>query len=335
MSRVTPKLSRLCAAALTWTTIVCAPGTGLADPAAGEALFREGRRLIAEGRIAEACDKFAESQRLDPSSGAVFNLATCHAELGKSATAWAEFLLAARMARAQQRAERADEALARAAEIEPRLLRLAVRVSAPVVGLRVTRNGEELAPSALETAIPVDPGTYEIRTVAPGYSEWSTRVTLSAPGETRVVDVPSLVPLPSAPPASPALPEPPASRSVKLDRPYRATPPRALPAGFWISSALGAAALATGGVTLGLSLNSYNKAESVCPTHQGCGGEAMTAWDRAQTQADVATVAFGTALAAAAVSVWLYLSNDATPARPQKAHELPPKNRQLSRVTSP
>src|SRR5258706_13365787 len=43
------------------------------DPAAAEALFREGRALSDAGDIAGACPKFRESDRLDPAVGPTFN----------------------------------------------------------------------------------------------------------------------------------------------------------------------------------------------------------------------------------------------------------------------
>ena len=60
-----------------------------ADPAAAEALFREGRKLLDEGQLDAACSKLAESQRLDASPGTLGSLAQCHEKQGKTATAWA------------------------------------------------------------------------------------------------------------------------------------------------------------------------------------------------------------------------------------------------------
>src|SRR5262245_5300846 len=73
-----------CALVLSWTSWSRAQ-----DPAAAEARFREARALLQENRVSEACAKFAESNRLDPSSGTLLNLANCHKTEGKLATAWA------------------------------------------------------------------------------------------------------------------------------------------------------------------------------------------------------------------------------------------------------
>src|SRR3954468_3549725 len=87
-------------AALTGAAL-CGTGRAYCDPATAEALFRQGRQLMSEGKTAEACEKFGASERMDPSSGTLLNLADCDAKSGKSASAWAEFLAAARMARNQ------------------------------------------------------------------------------------------------------------------------------------------------------------------------------------------------------------------------------------------
>src|SRR5258705_3259626 len=84
-----------------WFALVLTAGVGSmcprgasADLAGAEALFRQGRQLLSEGKTAAACEKFAASQRMDPSSGTLLNLADCHAGEGKTASAWAGFLTA-------------------------------------------------------------------------------------------------------------------------------------------------------------------------------------------------------------------------------------------------
>jgi hypothetical protein len=235
--------------ALALLLVVCISRPGLADVAAAEALFREGRRLLDEGRTAEACDKLAESQRLDPSSGTLINLAACHAKLGKIATAWAEFLAAARLALAQQRPLRAEEAKRRAAELEPKVPYLTVRVAARPPGLVLTHNGTRLAESAIGMALPVDPGEHVVVATAPGREEWTTTVTISELGQHRVVDVPELAPEKPKPVEEEVEPEP-----AKAAPPPRPPPPpprpapraeRALPLSFWVAggTSLGAAAV--------------------------------------------------------------------------------------------
>src|ERR1019366_5157952 len=55
---------------------------------AAEALFEEGRSLVAAGKYAEACPKFADSERLGPSVATLLNLAKCWGRGGRTAPAW-------------------------------------------------------------------------------------------------------------------------------------------------------------------------------------------------------------------------------------------------------
>src|SRR5512139_3095133 len=61
------------------------------DQAAAEALFLQGGKLKAQGKIEEACNKWAASQRLDPAVGTLLFLGDCYEALGRTASAWATF----------------------------------------------------------------------------------------------------------------------------------------------------------------------------------------------------------------------------------------------------
>src|SRR5262245_65102433 len=116
-----------------WALVLCA-ATALpaeskaADKTTAEALFAEGRRLMAAGKYARACPKLEASQKLDPGVGTLLNLADCYEKNGQTASAWAQFVEAASEARRLGDARREQAANARADALEPRLGRLTIAV---------------------------------------------------------------------------------------------------------------------------------------------------------------------------------------------------------------
>jgi hypothetical protein len=166
-----------------------------ADEAAAEALFEEGRKLMAAGDYAHACPKLAESQRLDPGSGTALNLADCYEKVGKLASSWAAFKDAETLARNTGNATRRDEAVRRAAFLEPRLSKLTILVPPAlrtVTGLQVLRDGVPVGEGQWDSAIPVERGEHTLEARAPGRRTWLSTVTISGPGATTVA-VPLLV----------------------------------------------------------------------------------------------------------------------------------------------
>jgi serine/threonine-protein kinase len=193
------------------------------DKAAAEELFREGRRLMKEGKYAEACPKFEGSQALDPATGTLLNLADCYEKLGRTASAWAIFREVVELSRKEGNDKRMTLADQHVQALEPRLSRLTIQVAAAsrVPGLVVSRDGKQVPDAAFGLAIPLDPGSHTLAASAPGYETWSSTVAITTDGTRATVDVPPLtkVPEPPPPPATVSPPPPPATTVPPTDAP--------------------------------------------------------------------------------------------------------------------
>src|SRR5262249_3151976 len=130
------------------------------DKAVAEALFQRGRALVAEGKIAEACTKFAESQRIEAKIGTLLNLADCHERQERTATAWAEYSEAFAQALRADQKERQDFAEERIRALEKRLSRLRIESESPLAGMSASIDGVHLGAAVFDTPVPVDPGDH-------------------------------------------------------------------------------------------------------------------------------------------------------------------------------
>jgi hypothetical protein len=293
-----------------------APAAHAGDPAAAEALFREGRAQMDKGELAAACPKLEQSQKLDPSSGTMLNLALCHEKEGRIATAWAEYLVAARMARTQGRADRAQAAEGYASALEPKLSYLTVNVSQKVQGMVIRRGGTELDASALGSRLPIDPGEHVLTVSAPGKKTLELKLKIGAAGDAQTVVIPALEndtqagAAPPGPAAAPVVATPTAS-PPSADAP-RSPPPSATkvdaPVLPWVIGGVGVAALGVGGVFGVLALGSYADADAACPTHQGCSNQALDQRDRASLQANIANVGIGVGIVGIGVGAVLLIT---------------------------
>jgi hypothetical protein len=206
-----------CAARRLWATLallgllavvlVVPTAARAADDPAARSLFEAGQQLMEEGNPDAACPKFEESLRLQPSVGAQLNLARCHEQQGKLATAWTEYKKAATMARAAGDAEREKGANDLADVLKPKVPKLVVTVVKPVKGMVVLKDATELGAAAYGVAIAADPGPHRIEATAPGYKSWAISVDVPSEPLERVVEVPELEIDPNAPaPSSVASP---------------------------------------------------------------------------------------------------------------------------------
>jgi hypothetical protein len=303
----------------------------LAQPAGAQAevLFRQGRDLLAAGKVAEACSAFEESQKLEPAVTTLLNLAGCREKLGQFATAWGLFLDAARQTRSAGDAasqQLHNLAQARAQKLEPRVSRLTINVpqKSQVDGLEITRGKDRVEPGLWNRALPIDGGTYTIIAHAPGSSPWSTQVTIAAESDTKTIEIPDLrnlprdldKPAPAAAPPPPAPPHPSSAvpaieRSETEGRASRGIdhPPAPSPTSRKVVPlAIGAGALALLGGGLGFELwaeSRYDAAKSERMSQP----RRDSLYDAANTRRYVAEALAVSGLAAGGAALWLYLRN--------------------------
>jgi hypothetical protein len=286
-----------------------------------EALFQEGRRLMGEKRPAEACPKFAESQRLDPSPGTLLNLASCYETTGRLASAWATYKEAASAASAAGRAENLAVANKHADSLVRRLTRLTVRAPRPPEGLAITRDGAPLDMATLGVAIPVDPGEHTVEATAPGKRPWSTKVAASAEGASLTVEIPTLADAPAAPPPPPppASGEPgPVASPPGVDEPARPAPTASVRTAGFVVGAVGLVGLGVGTWFAVSARSKFDDSLSSCaPDDQNrCSSAGVTRRGEARTDGSLATVAFsvGGAALAAGVALVLFAPGNSDPA---------------------
>jgi len=296
-----------------------------AQSAEAETLFREGKRLLKQGQIREACDKLEASDRLEPTTGTELNLADCREKNGQLATAWAIFVKAAAAAKhSDSDGKREAEARRRAAALEPQLVYLTISVPPDrrVEGLVIKRNATVIDQALWGQRVPVDPDEYQISAQAPGYAPWTTNVTLKTRNkkvelpvlDKRVGDMPTttggrVVTEPDGPsgPEADAAPAPAPAPAA----PSRLTGARKLSIGLAVA---GIAAVGVG-VGFGKSATSTEaEADAICPDAACSDPHGVALNTTARHQALIANLGFavgGAAIVGAAV-LWL---TGAPPAR--------------------
>jgi hypothetical protein len=277
-----------------------------------EELFRRGKSLMAEKKDREACPLFEESHRLDPQMGTLLNLAICHENVGRIASAWGEFRAVEQLARAASREDRVKLAHDRAAKLEPRLahIKLLVPSDARVPGMVVKIDGEAKG-EALWPSIPVDAGVREIEVTAPGKRPSRSRVRVDDEGAMVTVTLPKLEDAPPAPPPTSGTTEAPDTVDYAANRSKKTT-------GF-IASGVGAAITVAGAVFGGLAVRRDGDATKACPQPCIAGSNEANAadrkTDRALAFANVANVAIPLGIVGIAVGVFLVLTAGPTSSR--------------------
>jgi hypothetical protein len=279
-----------------WILIVLAlESTASAQSGEATALFKEGRKLMEDGEIAAACEKFEAADALERQVGFELNVGDCRDKNGQTATAWAAFVKAAATAK-QSRDPREKEARDRARSLEKRLVKLTIRVptDSDIDGLVIKRNDKEIPRGGWNDAVPVDPDEYTISAEAPGRKTWSETIIVKS--KDKVIEVPEL--------------ERAKRRVNDAHMPLRKHPdlPNAN-RGLTIvlaASGAGVAAIATGFAVYSQSVE--NRADALCPTTMCTNSYAVDLNHTARLDgwaANVGWILGGAALAGAGIAWWL------------------------------
>jgi hypothetical protein len=291
--------------------LVAWSGTAFSQAAGAQAevLFRQGRDLMAAGKIDEACNMFDESQKLEPAVTTLLNLAGCREKLGQLATAWGLFLDAARQTRSatdaasQQLHQIAAE---RAQKLEPRVSRLTINVSPsnPLDRLEITRGPDRISAAMWNQALPIDGGTHTVTARVAGTPAWSTQVTIAPENDAKTIEIPDLrTVLRNTVRAAPIAPRIDAAQVI-VPRP---APPHT-------SSRTGPLLVGAGGVVLlggglGFELwaqSKYNAAKAEMTSQP----QRSSLYNAANARRLVAEGLAVGGLAAGGVAVWLYLRDE-------------------------
>jgi hypothetical protein len=186
--------------------------------AIADELYKQGQKLMEQGKVHEACEKFKASQEADPAIGTLINLALCHEKEGKTASSWDEFNEAALQAQKAGQRDREKYAHEHADALEKQLHKLVIIVADKPDDVVVKLDGKQFKAGVLGTPLPLDPGEHELEVSAPRKKTWMQKVQLGPDAVTQNVSVPKLEDEPETPkPTGPA----PGSNRVDGDRPVR------------------------------------------------------------------------------------------------------------------
>ncbi|NUP12247.1 MAG: hypothetical protein HOW73_39880 [Polyangiaceae bacterium] len=276
------------------------------DKALAESLFQDGIKLFDQKKFAEACPLFEQSNKLDPKLSTLTNVAYCHKEIGKTASAWAEFSEAASLADRRNETKRAESLRSEATDLGKKLSKLKITQAAPTPGLTVALDGKKLDAGVLVTALTVNPGKHTIEASAAGYVTSTQEVDVP----TGPIEVPVTIPALDKEKAPEPVVEPKPTPGPKVIDPTP-TPASERNIGLPIaitSFSIAGASLITGIITGAVSLARTNSLEKECDrgscARPGPGDEL----DELNALANASNVTFALAGVGAAVGLIVILA---------------------------
>jgi len=301
------------------------------DKEKADALFKQGKKLMAEKRFADACEAFENSFKLDPGIGTELNTAKCYEEWGKLARAYRAYQKAEDMAK-----EAGDKRTAKikqlADQLDSSVPRLTIKVTAAtdVDALTVTIDGNAVDKKLLGKPQLVDPGPHVVEYQGDGGAKKNKVVPVERGGASEItLDVPAVAKVKkggegegsgsgsaggegsgsgSAVGAGEGSGS--GSGSGSADHPnVTPDPGKKQRLAAYITAGAGVVAI---GISTGITLSARSKYQSALSAHcmnmtDMCDATGLTDTHDARHEANIATIVFAVGAAAVAGGVVLYL----------------------------
>jgi hypothetical protein len=244
----------LAAAAL---AAVAAPARAEGQKSAiAESLFADAKRLLEAGKVAQACPKFAESLRVEPTLGTRLNLARCYEIQGKTASAWAQYKEVLRLAGGDKKREAI--AKERVGALDQALSHVTLAGAADA-GLVIKLDGQALDAAVIGTSFAVDPGEHTLELSAPGKKPRTMGFHVALQQST-TVDLPALEGPDQTPPPTPKT----APEAAPEEKPHVEVSSGKRIGGIVTMSA-GGAALVTGAIFGAVTIALADDVRAACP----------------------------------------------------------------------
>lgn len=273
-------------------TLASSPARAQNKAAAAEELFLRAKAEMAAKDFSKACKDFQASLNAEFALGTLLNLASCHEQEGKLASAWSEYrTLEDRASQATPpQHDRVKYAHDKAEALRPRLARVRVVLSpaAKELGDLAVKIDGTITPAELfDAGIPVDTGKHSVTATASQHDEWTGSVDVTADKQRLEVTIPALV-------ATKVEPAPVASAPVVVAPPLAPEKGDHRTVGYVVGG-IGAAALATGLVFGLLAIGPANDAKDCtgagCPKDSDRLQRANDGYDKANTFGWVSNIA--------------------------------------------
>jgi tetratricopeptide (TPR) repeat protein len=305
---------------ITLAVLVAFAGQAVADKDKDKAdsLFKQGKKLMAEKRYAEACAAFEQSFKLDPGIGGELNIAKCYEEWGKVGRAYSAYQHAEQMAK-EASDPREPKIHDLVAGLEPQVPKLTIKLSSgsdPKLA-NATLDDKPIEPGAFGQPQIVDPGPHTIeyesngkkkKRVVPVERGGTSEITLDIGAGAIVVKQPDVVVKKEPEPPPPAPRDP--GRNQK----------------FLAYGAAGVGVVLIG-VSSAMTLSAKSRYDSALTAHCGgsttmCDSTGLSITHDARHEANIATALFLVGLVGVGGGVALYLTAPHAPKRTSDEHSL-------------